>query len=294
MLTENAVRRCNGTTTGCRELPPRSSERAIAIDTIRFRPACATPTRRASPPPPRAQSARPVVAAMPLAATPMPQATSAVRRRPPRASPTRDSASTTLETAKAPSGTATMAGCAGWCRNLPCRASATRGARSSRADTCRCTGSATASSGRAWSIRSIVALPSRDRGESRYRPPSPPRPAAKRRQPGRAHRFRPARQGISDHRVEEVPVMSTALEGAATAPIGQRRWAIAEGYIPGSSTGPEPQFTSHETACLLNAGDRDAHVTITVYFTDREPQGPYRLVVPARRTHHQRFNDLEP
>ena len=77
------------------------------------------------------------------------------------------------------------------------------------------------------------------------------------------------------------------------APIGHRRWAIAEGYIPGWSNGPEPQFTSHETACLLNASDEDAHVEITVFFSDREPVGPYRVSVPARRTKHLRFNDLE-
>jgi hypothetical protein len=51
-------------------------------------------------------------------------------------------------------------------------------------------------------------------------------------------------------------------------------------------------MTSHETACLLNAGDADAHVAITVYFSDREPAGPYRVVVPARRTRHVRFNEL--
>ena len=76
------------------------------------------------------------------------------------------------------------------------------------------------------------------------------------------------------------------------APPGHTRWAIAEGYIPGSSTGHHPEFTSHETACILNAGDTDAQVTITVYFADREPAGPYRLSVPARRTKHVRFNDL--
>jgi hypothetical protein len=52
-------------------------------------------------------------------------------------------------------------------------------------------------------------------------------------------------------------------------------------------------MASHETACLLNASDRDASVEITVYFSDREPIGPYRLMVPARRTRHLRFNDLE-
>lgn len=78
----------------------------------------------------------------------------------------------------------------------------------------------------------------------------------------------------------------------AKAEIGQTVWAIAEGYIPAWSNGPEPEFTSHETACILNTGGRDAHVEITIYFSDRDPVGPYRVVVPARRTKHVRFNDL--
>jgi hypothetical protein len=76
-------------------------------------------------------------------------------------------------------------------------------------------------------------------------------------------------------------------------PIGKRRWAIAEGYIPEGSTGPAPEMTSHETACILNAGDAPARVEITVFFADREPAGPYRRTVPARRTLHLRFNELE-
>jgi hypothetical protein len=78
-----------------------------------------------------------------------------------------------------------------------------------------------------------------------------------------------------------------------TVAMGRKRWAIAEGYIPAKSTGPEPQMTSHETACLLNTSDQDAHVRITVFFSDREPAGPYRITVPARRTSHVRFNDLK-
>lgn len=76
------------------------------------------------------------------------------------------------------------------------------------------------------------------------------------------------------------------------APLGRRRWAIAEGYIPSWSNGPEPLFTSHETACLLNACEEEARVEITAYFEDREPAGPYRLTVPPRRTKHVRFNEL--
>jgi hypothetical protein len=77
-----------------------------------------------------------------------------------------------------------------------------------------------------------------------------------------------------------------------STPVGRRRWAIAEGWIPSKSTGEGRELVSHETACLLNAGDVDAHVELTIYFTDREPAGPYRATVPARRTLHLRFNDL--
>ena len=76
------------------------------------------------------------------------------------------------------------------------------------------------------------------------------------------------------------------------SPIGRRRWAIAEGYIPEGSHGAAPEFTSHETACILNASDQVAHVAITVYFSDREPVGPYQITIAPRRTSHVRFNDL--
>jgi hypothetical protein len=74
--------------------------------------------------------------------------------------------------------------------------------------------------------------------------------------------------------------------------IGRRRWAIPEGYIPSESAFSERALVSHETACILNAGDRDAKVAITIYFGDREPVGPYNVSVGARRTLHLRFNDL--
>lgn len=76
-------------------------------------------------------------------------------------------------------------------------------------------------------------------------------------------------------------------------PIGKKRWAIPEGWIPGQSHGPAPAMTSHEAACILNAGQRDAHVRITIFYEDRDPAGPYPVTVKARRTLHLRFNDLE-
>jgi hypothetical protein len=75
--------------------------------------------------------------------------------------------------------------------------------------------------------------------------------------------------------------------------IGRRRWAIAEGYIPSESAFSDRALISHETACILNAGDREARIEITVLFADREPVGPYKVTVGARRTLHLRFNDLK-
>jgi hypothetical protein len=74
--------------------------------------------------------------------------------------------------------------------------------------------------------------------------------------------------------------------------IGCTLWSIAEGYIPPAGKQGDRALESHETACILNAGDAQAQVRITLYFADREPAGPYRLVVPPRRTLHLRFNDL--
>jgi hypothetical protein len=74
--------------------------------------------------------------------------------------------------------------------------------------------------------------------------------------------------------------------------IGKKRWAIPEGYIPSESSSADRALVSHETACILNAGDDSAHVTLTVFFTNREPV-TYQVTVPARRTLHLRYNDLK-
>lgn len=76
--------------------------------------------------------------------------------------------------------------------------------------------------------------------------------------------------------------------------IGSRRWVIPEGFIPSQSmVNADRPLISHEAACLLNTGDADACVAITLFFTDRDPVGPYQLTLGARRTLHLRFNDLE-
>ena len=49
---------------------------------------------------------------------------------------------------------------------------------------------------------------------------------------------------------------------------------------------------SHEAACVLNVSDEEAHLQITIFYSDREPVGPYKISVGARRTKHIRFNNL--
>lgn len=74
--------------------------------------------------------------------------------------------------------------------------------------------------------------------------------------------------------------------------FGRRIWAIPEGYIPSRSVSDAHDLVSHEAACFLNTGDREADIVITLFFKDRAPVGPYQLKVGSRRTVHMRFNDL--
>ncbi len=77
-----------------------------------------------------------------------------------------------------------------------------------------------------------------------------------------------------------------------TYAIGKRRWVLADGYIPAESTGEAPEMLSHEAVCILNTGAEPVRVVLMLYFEDRDPVGPYELRVAARRTLHQRFNEL--
>ena len=83
------------------------------------------------------------------------------------------------------------------------------------------------------------------------------------------------------------------LQQKKFAPIGHKRWAIAEGYIPSESHGPEPEMTSHESICVLNVSDQEAHLQVWIFYSDHEPVGPYEMSVPPRRTKHIRYNNFE-
>jgi hypothetical protein len=74
--------------------------------------------------------------------------------------------------------------------------------------------------------------------------------------------------------------------------VGAKMWVLAGGHIPTESHGPEPARTSREELALLNTTSQDAAVVVTVFYADREPVGPYRLQIAARRRRTVRINDL--
>jgi hypothetical protein len=76
-------------------------------------------------------------------------------------------------------------------------------------------------------------------------------------------------------------------------PLGHKKWASPEGYIPPYSHTTGRELLSHDALCILNASSKEAHVKITIFFSDRDPVGPYCVTVSPRRTKHLRFNELE-
>ena len=75
-----------------------------------------------------------------------------------------------------------------------------------------------------------------------------------------------------------------------SATLGRRFWMIPDCYWP-EVTG-EGRYASHESICVLNAGDSDARLTLTLYFEDREPMEGFVADCAARRTHHVRMDKL--
>jgi hypothetical protein len=69
---------------------------------------------------------------------------------------------------------------------------------------------------------------------------------------------------------------------------GKRRWYVPDAFLPAESS---DAAVSHESACLLNAAETDAHVRFTFFFEDREPIGPVELTLGGLRTRHVRLDD---
>ncbi len=70
---------------------------------------------------------------------------------------------------------------------------------------------------------------------------------------------------------------------------GSKVWFIPDGYYPTTSSG---LFPSHEAICVLNPGQTDAIINITLYFEDSPKRPGFQALCPAERTQHIRMDRL--
>lgn len=71
--------------------------------------------------------------------------------------------------------------------------------------------------------------------------------------------------------------------------LGAKTWLISDGFFPADSIG----MKSHEAVCVLNTGDKEAEISMTLYFEDGEPLTGFDVKVGARRTWHIRMDSLK-
>lgn len=70
---------------------------------------------------------------------------------------------------------------------------------------------------------------------------------------------------------------------------GKCTWFIPDAFYPEKDNG---DYVSHEAVCVLNTGDTDADIKLTLYFEDREPETGFSAKCGARRTHHIRLDKI--
>lgn len=71
---------------------------------------------------------------------------------------------------------------------------------------------------------------------------------------------------------------------------GKQRWLIPDGYMGTAVSG---DYVCHEAVCVLNLSDKDAHITLTLYFEDRPPMTGFHAECARERTHHIRLDKIK-
>ncbi len=71
--------------------------------------------------------------------------------------------------------------------------------------------------------------------------------------------------------------------------LGKNTWLIADGYMSDTQKG---DFVSHEAVCVLNLSGNTAHISITLYFEDREPLRGLHATCEHERTNHIRLDKM--
>ena len=70
---------------------------------------------------------------------------------------------------------------------------------------------------------------------------------------------------------------------------GKKVWLIPDGFLHSVSLNDQ---VSHEAVCVLNTSDKDAKITLTLYFEDRDTMTGFTADCKAARTHHIRLDRM--
>ena len=70
---------------------------------------------------------------------------------------------------------------------------------------------------------------------------------------------------------------------------GKCEWFIPDAFYPVTDNG---EYVSHEAVCVLNTGNTDAEINITLYFENKDPIEGFKAICPARRTNHIRMDKI--
>lgn len=72
--------------------------------------------------------------------------------------------------------------------------------------------------------------------------------------------------------------------------IGKKIWLVPDAYYPEASV--EGPYISHEAICVLNIGEKDADISITLYFENEDPVSGFNTKCKAKRTNHIRLDQI--
>ena len=70
---------------------------------------------------------------------------------------------------------------------------------------------------------------------------------------------------------------------------GKKVWLIPDGFLHSVSLNDQ---VSHEAVCVLNTSDKDAKITLTLYFEDRDVMTGFTADCKAGRSHDIRLDRI--
>ena len=79
-------------------------------------------------------------------------------------------------------------------------------------------------------------------------------------------------------------------------PLGKKCWIVPDGYIPRETENDKDNqegYISHECVCILNTGQEDAKIELSIYFEDAGPKLAEGIIVSAQRSWHLRMDELQ-